>query len=270
MAERALLGAIAAALITALARRLGGLSESGQWAAIACGTCAAAAGWGWAALLMTYFAFASAVTAAGAARKTELTVAATPPTAARTAPQVLANGALFAILALRAGDDFASWWALAAVGALAAASADTWATEVGTLWGGQPRSIINWQAMPRGMSGAVTTIGSAAGVAGAAVVAAAAAGVGALSDRLPDASAFLFVAVGAGFGGMLADSVLGATFQARRWCDTCATWTERRVHPCGFRTVHRHGYRWASNDAVNVAATVTGAAGAVLLGRALL
>ena len=36
MVERALLGAIVAALVTALARRLQALDESGQWAAFAC------------------------------------------------------------------------------------------------------------------------------------------------------------------------------------------------------------------------------------------
>lgn len=270
MAERALLGAIAAALITALARRVGGLSESGQWAAIACGTCAAAAGWVWAALLVAYFVFASGVTAVGAERKAQLTAGTTPQVAARTAGQVIANGGLFALLALRAGADFTSPWAVAAVGALAAASADTWATEIGTLWGGQPRSIVTWQSMPPGLSGAITAVGSLAGVAGAAIVGFAAAGLGTVLAGPFDARALAIAAIVAGVGGMVMDSILGETLQARRWCETCKSWTERRVHPCGYRTVHRRGYRWASNDAINVAATLTGAAGAVVIARVFL
>ena len=58
-----------------------------------------------------------------------------------------------------------------------------------------------------------------------------------------------------------------ATVQARRWCEHCREWTERRVHPCSYRTVHAAGFRWMSNDMVNLSATVIGAAAAVAAGR---
>lgn len=45
MAERALIGAVLAAVIAVFARRLGALTASGQWAACAVGVVTAAAGW---------------------------------------------------------------------------------------------------------------------------------------------------------------------------------------------------------------------------------
>lgn len=265
MAERALIGALVAALITALARRLGMLSESGQWGAMACGVTAAMAGWAWAWLLIAYFAAGSGVTALGAARKAERTMATVPQVSARTALQVLANGVVFTALAFKAGGASDSRWALAAVGALAAASADTWATEIGTLWGGTPRSIVHWKAVAPGMSGGVTLIGTAGAVAGAALVALLAAALFAK----PLAGPFALAAAGGGVAGAIVDSLLGGTLQSRRWCDHCKAWTERRVHSCSYRTVHAAGLRWLSNDTVNGAATVVGAAGALALRGAL-
>ena len=259
MMERALLGAIAAALITAYARRMGTLDESGQWGAMGCGVLAAWSGWPWAILLVTYFVVASAVTMYGAARKAAHTQASVPQLNARTALQVLAKGGLFALLVFRARGNANGTFGLAAVGALAAASADTWATEIGTLWGGKPRSIITWRPTNPGVSGGVTAAGLAAAVFGAAIVAVVAA---ALFD-LPLAGDFVIAATVGGIAGCIVDSLIGGTMQARRWCEHCKEWTERRVHPCSYRTVHAAGFRWMSNDLVNFAATFAGAATAV-------
>jgi len=264
MMERALLGAVAAALITAFARRFRLLDESGQWAAFACGIAAAAAGWPWAALLVTFFVSASAATVFRAARKAERTLRYVPQVSVRNGMQVLSNGGLFALLALltlRAGGAPASVWGLAATGALAAASADTWATEVGTLWGGRPRSIVTWRPTEPGLSGGVTVLGSLGAAAGAALIAAAAA----TFHGIPLGGPFVRAVAIGGLVGCVGDSVIRATVQARRWCDHCKEWTERRVHPCGYRTVHAAGARWISNDVVNAAATVAGAAAAVLV-----
>lgn len=259
MAERALIGAIAVALITALARRYRMLNESGQWGAFGCGVAASIAGWSWALILIAFFGAAVAVSALGEARKAERTQATNPQVRARSAAQVLANGALFSLLAMKAGPNGVSVWGLAACGAIAAASADTWATEVGTLWGGQPRSIVSFRRVLVGMSGGVTATGLLAAVAGAALVAFAAAWLLKVEHPL----VFVAAVASGGFLGAFADSVLGATAQAGRWCDHCKEWTERRVHPCSYRTVHARGIRWVSNDVVNFGATVVGAVGAV-------
>jgi uncharacterized protein (TIGR00297 family) len=175
---------------------------------------------------------------------------------------VLANGVAFVLLALLFHRSGAGRWALGALGALAAASADTWSTEAGTLFGGTPRSIWTARVVPVGMSGGVTFVGFLAGLAGATWIAALA---GALLP-LPFARVAATVTV-AGFSGCIGDSLLGGALQSKRYCDRCKEWTERRVHPCGYRTKHRAGFTWATNDLVNLLATGVGAATAIVMAR---
>jgi uncharacterized protein (TIGR00297 family) len=263
MAERALLGLFIAALITALARRTGSLDESGQWGALACAVATCIGGWAWAITLVGYFLAASAVSRLGEARKAELTQAAVPQVHARTFMQVMANGGLFSIIALRAHGNATGTLGLAAMGALAAASADTWATELGTLYGGRAHSILTLKPVGTGMSGGVTAVGFLAGIVGAAIVAL----LAAVTHGFPLVSTVALAVIGGGIAGCIADSLLGATLQARRWCDHCKEWTERRVHPCSYRTVHAAGLKWMSNNLVNAASTVVGAGTAVVLAR---
>jgi uncharacterized membrane protein len=61
-----------------------------------------------------------------------------------------------------------------------------------------------------------------------------------------------------GFVGALADSLLGATIQSRRWCGTCRRETERTVHDCGAATTPQRGLVWINNDVVNFVSTIIG------------
>jgi uncharacterized protein (TIGR00297 family) len=142
--------------------------------------------------------------------------------------------------------------AAVALGALAASAADTWATEIGSLATRPPRSIITGRPVPAGTSGGVNLIGMGAMVAGGAFVAV---GARILSIDAP----VLAVTIG-GVSGALADSVVGATMQDRRWCETCQTSTERTVHSCGTATRHAGGFAAMDNDLVNLIATVVGGA----------
>lgn len=252
--------------VAAVARRAGSLTAGGQWAAFAMGTVVSAAGWGYAALLIAYFVASTLLTRLGAAEKAARTASMLPAVTARDATQVAANGGLFAALVLAGEAAREPLLALAGIGALSAAAADTWATEVGTLWGGRPRAVLGFAPLEPGASGGVTWMGSAAGLVAAALVAAA--GAALVRDAGRSAAAVGTALLLAGVGGNLGDSVLGATVQSKRWCDQCRTWTERRVHTCQYRSKHARGIRWMTNDAVNVLATVTGAA--LALGAALL
>src|SRR5437879_10743183 len=119
----------------------------------------------------------------------------------RNARQVLANGGVAAAAAL-AG----SW--PAAAGAIAAATADTWATEIGSFSPVAPRLVTTWERVTRGASGGITPLGTAGGVAGAVAIAALA-----LLVEPRGAAPGSAVLVGAGVAGTLADSLLGATVQ---------------------------------------------------------
>jgi uncharacterized membrane protein len=170
---------------------------------------------------------------------------------------VLANGGVFAAAALLATLLHAPLAAACALGALAAALADTAATEIGTWIGGRPRSIVTGGVMAPGMSGGITVAGSTAGIVGAAAFAAA-------SSTLlpPPAAAAVWVG---GVVGLFTDSLLGATVQERRWCAGCATATEQRRHSCGDRSQVVGGISGMDNDLVNAAATFTAGITAALV-----
>jgi uncharacterized membrane protein len=112
------------------------------------------------------------------------------------------------------------------------------------------------------MSGGVTGVGSLAMVLGSAF----------LTLVMAAAVWPRHVMVGAFVGGVLgslADSLAGATVQARRRCTSCDALTERAIHSCGASTVHAGGASWMTNDAVNVLCSVVGAVAALVVSRAL-
>lgn len=165
----------------------------------------------------------------------------------RDAAQVLANGgpaAAAALLELR-------WpglglWAAAA--ALAAASADTWATTIGVRSGRPARGILDGAVVPPGTSGGVTLPGTAGGVLGALAVGVT---VGVAGGARAAVAATLL-----GAAWMLGDSILGAALQARYHCPACGAATERPVHRCGTPAAHTGGWPWLTNDGVNLLATL--------------
>ncbi len=69
----------------------------------------------------------------------------------------------------------------------------------------------------------------------------------------------------AGVVGATLDSVLGATVQELRRCDACGRTCETDPHACGTPTRLVRGVPGASNDLVNLLATVAGAAVAFAL-----
>lgn len=175
---------------------------------------------------------------------------------ARDALQVLANGGVAAVCAVLFAVQHDPKFAAAFAGAFAAASADTWGTEIGTLAKGRPRSILTFRPLQTGLSGGVTPIGTLAEVAGAFSVAA----VASAAASLP-----LFCIAAGGVAGALADSIAGASVQELRYCDRCARACETDPHACGSASRRIRGYGWMTNDAVNALATLTGAAAAALL-----
>lgn len=257
MLERAALGAIAATGIAAAAWRAGALSRGGAAAAVVIGTAATSAGWNWGALLVIYFLAGTIVSRIGRSAKSDLTGGVVAKGGARDATQVAANGGVFAACALCIPLAPPQVVGAAALGALAASLADTFATEVGTLLGGTPRSPRTLRAVPIGTSGGMSVAGSLAMIGGAAFVA--------IVARLLGVPAVMRIVILAGVAGALADSVLGATLQERRWCPACARATERRVHDCGTATVRSGGREWMDNDVVNLLATLTGAGVATML-----
>ncbi|HEY8469312.1 MAG TPA: DUF92 domain-containing protein [Longimicrobiales bacterium] len=274
-----ILALVLAAAISAAAFRARALSIDGALAAVVVGTIVfGMGGTAWAILLLAFFISSSALTRWRAAVK----AAAGEEVAKggrRDAVQVLANGGIATLLAALAAlrPDLALFPAFA--GAIAAATADTWATEVGLLSRGMPRLITTGRRVPAGTSGGVTPLGTAAALAGGVFIGALAAvlvhlgwatsshSVGdvvaaASAATRADAGAAARIALVTPAAALLAalfDSLLGATVQAAYHCPRCDRTTERRVHRCGTRTTRTRGLAWIDNDAVNLAATAAGA-----------
>jgi uncharacterized protein (TIGR00297 family) len=253
---RWLSGEITAIVIAAGAWRVRSLSSSGAVAAALLGTIIVGAGGWWAgALLVAFFVTSSALSRIGH----DHTVVATARGSRRDAVQVAANGGVAGLCALLALGGNASWWMLALAGSLAAANADTWSTEIGRTSTRAPRLVTSGRRVPPGTSGAVSARGTAGALAGGALLGLLAA-LGATQGWIEAGALAVFPAVGlAGFAGSLFDSLLGATIQHQRWCPACDTQTERAIHRCGTPARHLRGWRWVTNDVVNLACIASGA-----------
>ncbi len=246
-------GFVAAIVIAAGARRARVLSASGAVAATLMGTAAVAAGWDWGALLIAFFVASSLLSRLRREQKHAAGAGIIGKGDERDAVQVLANGAVFALAAVAHVAVPALAWQAVGAGALAAATSDTWATEIGMLAPRAPRSIVTFRVVPAGTSGGVTLLGFLGSVLGAAFIE--------LAALLLGWPQHVVVAVLAGgIAGSLADSLVGAVLQQKRWCDSCNAPTERAVHHCGAPTRKIGGLSWLDNDAVNAACTVVGAA----------
>lgn len=263
MILRLVIGAALAVLVSSAAIRVRMLSPSGAVAAVILGTIVVAAGWAWGILLMVFFALTSILSAYGADTKRALTRGVLAKGSRRDPVQVWSNGAAFAAAGVGWLMTDSALWLAAGAGAIAAAAADSWATEIGLAFGGRPRSIISGRPLSPGTSGGITLAGSLGGVAGAAAMAGTVLIIG--WPRGAVSAALL-----AGVLGMIVDSVLGATLQCHRYCPGCGTETEQRVHHCGRATDMIRGVRWMDNDTVNTFATFSGAviAGIIFIVRA--
>ena len=136
------------------------------------------------------------------------------------------------------------------LGAIAAATADTWATEIGFFSRKMPVNILTWKPVSRGDSGGITILGTFGSFIGATVIASSG-----LIFSL-SASQFLIVTF-AGFAGSLVDSVLGASIQGIFYCPVCYGMTEKRIH-CHQETELIRGQLWIDNNMVNLFSQQTG------------
>lgn len=258
-------GLLLSLAIAGIARRRSTLSRDGFWGAVLTGTLTlGCGGWAWGVALVAFFLSSTVLTLWHKERKISLEQVAAKG-GERDLWQVLANGGVAALIAVL--------WAflshpvlpVAFAGALAAATADTWATEVGALSPKPPRRITDGRVVPPGTSGGVTVLGWLAGVGGAFFLAAVFFPIARVENAPVELRTGLYAVLG-GIFGMTADSLLGATLQGMYRCPACGDETERRMH-CGGPAVRTRGWSWVTNDVVNLAATLVGALVAVALAR---
>ena len=257
--------------IALLAYKRRSLTKGGAVGAVATGTTIFGLGGGPSALALIYF-FVSSTFLSHFRNKEKASTAADKFSkgSQRDLAQVAANGGLAALYAASAGtacsETLQQTLQAGFVGALATATADTWATEVGVLSPHQPRLLTTGQPVAPGTSGGITLLGSTASSLGAGTL-----GLVFWATRgLRRAQAHLpLLALLSGLSGSLCDSLLGATVQAMYFCPDCEQETERTVHSCGTRTRPLRGISWCNNDVVNFCATCTGSLVAMVLHRLL-
>lgn len=262
------LSLVLASTAASVAWRRGALTRGGALAGAVFGTLLfTLGGVGWSLPLLAFLVPAAWLSGRGKGRA-----------GPRNGRQVWANGGASLLALLLLGEASAAGAARAALAGLAGAAADTWATEVGRLTGAVPRHLASGRPVPPGTSGAVSlpgTLGALAGggcvaLAGLALLALPAgwgpAWLGVLWSPMLHQGAGLqaarqaLVVWGAGFAGMMVDSVLGATLQERRRCRRCGLAAEEARCPCGGETRRVGGLAGFDNDTVNFLATLAAAA----------
>ncbi|MGM0400734.1 MAG: DUF92 domain-containing protein [Chloroflexota bacterium] len=151
------------------------------------------------------------------------------------------------------------------VGAIATATADVWATELGMLSSRPPRLINTGARVMRGAAGAISLLGLVASLAAASLT-------GFAGLLLQMAQAWLtqrpwggmynwlpLAATLGGTAGCLTDSLLGATAQAIYYCEHCEKRTEERIHFCGEETNQIRGWPWLDDRGVDLVSSIVGA-----------
>ena len=239
------IGAVAAIVIATAALKAGALTRTGAVTAAGVGTLCFGASLTIAAALVTFFVTSSLLSHWRKSAKDSLSF---EKTGERDALQVLANGGVAAVLAAvlivsgpHMGPALRNSLVIVILASLASANSDTWATEIGSVYGARPRLILSGRLANRGESGAVSVPGAVASLIGALVIALYAAPFG-------HVRAVIIVTL-SGCIGSLADSVLGATLQAHWRVAGSEAWTEKQIDG----TRPDRGLWIMNNDAVNFA-----------------
>jgi uncharacterized protein (TIGR00297 family) len=238
----------------------GSLSKSGVVGAALVGTLTfGLGGWFWGLLLGIFFISSSLLSHFKEAEKREAAEK-FEKGHRRDFGQALANGGTGALIALLNVLLPSPAWFFMFTGAMATVTADTWATELGTLSANPPRLITTGEVVEVGTSGGVSPLGTAVST-GAGLL------IGLAAGLLAKKPIWKMGVIGAlsGLAGSLFDSLLGATIQQIFYCDTCQKDTERKLHKCGTKTRPIRGYSWLNNDMVNLLASLVGGIVAVFV-----
>ena len=123
----------------------------------------------------------------------------------RTSKNVISNGVVACFMAAFGG--YYMPFVGGFIGAIATATADTLASEIGVL-DQNPRLITTFQKVDPGTNGAVSVLGTTVGIVGAAIIGIAACLLGIISDPV----AAIAVSIVSGTVGCFMDSILGALF----------------------------------------------------------
>ena len=125
----------------------------------------------------------------------------------RTSKNVISNGVVACFMAAFGG--YYLPFVGGFIGAIATATSDTLASEIGVLY--QPRLITTFQKVDPGTNGAISFLGTLAGIVGALIIGVASYVLGIVANPF----SAIIVSLISGTVGCFADSILGAVFENR-------------------------------------------------------
>ncbi|MFZ4524883.1 MAG: DUF92 domain-containing protein [Chlorobium sp.] len=270
--DRFLLGGLFAFLLAVFSIKVKFLNNSGATATFLLGTTIfGIGGVAWTVPLLTFYLLSSVLSKLGKKRKAKFDLV-FEKGSQRDAGQVYANGGIaWALMILFSlNNDPAIFFAY--LGTLAAVQADTWATEIGTMWP-NPKAwlVTTFKEVPVGTSGGVSVPGTSGAFLGSLFICASAMAINVkwLTD-FGVIQSFLLI----GFSGLLAslvDSFFGATVQAQYFDPIREKVTERThsIAPDGSMVENRllKGTPLVNNDLVNTLCALSGSALAYIVIR---
>ena len=263
--EGFLIGGLFALLLALFSIKVRFLNNSGATATFLLGTTIfGTGGLVWTVPLLTFYFLSSILSKLGRKRKAKFDLV-FEKGSQRDAGQVYANGGVAWIMMViysLTGDPYIFFSYL---GTLAAVQADTWATEIGTMWpNAKARLITTFKDVPVGTSGGISIPGTSASFVGSLFICASAAIMNvAWINRVGIAQSLLVIGI-AGLVSSLVDSFFGATFQAQYYDPIRQKVTERThsTAPDGSKVENDliKGYHFVNNDLVNTLCAISGSA----------
>lgn len=254
-----------ALLVALLSYRWRLLTSSGAMAATICGGILYGAGGGRAIVPLLAFFLSSSILSKVAKKKKQQDMqrcaeqyVAAEKGDQRDALQVFANGGIPVLITLYFFLYARHHWPayrlealqLLFLSSIAAVNSDTWATEIGLLWGRAPRSLRDWKRVPPRVSGAISLAGTLGAILGALFIPL-------VAQPLWHLNLAEFVIVAwSGFLGSGFDSLLGASLQAHYIEPTTGRMTEHARSADGQPNIWKRGWRWVNNDVVNFLAAL--------------
>lgn len=275
------IGLVLSTLIGFVAYRRGSLTKSGVLGAILTGTLIFGFGGFVPGLALVAFFVSSAFLSKFRARSKQEVNEKFQKGSRRDFGQALANGGWATLMAVGIwyAETFAPdargflFFSYACIGAIAAVTADTWATEIGVLSKTMPRLITTGRIVPIGTSGGVTLLGTVTALFGAMFIGGVTLGGIMIKEFVPQPGMFdaafaldllavssrvVGIAAVSGLAGALFDSVLGATVQAIYFSEYDERQTEKNVDSQGNPIRRVRGVSWIDNDVVNLVSSAFG------------
>ncbi len=173
----------------------------------------------WLLLLICFLLFGSIVSRIGYSKKSSMGLGESK----RTIKNVLANGSLAVLIVILYVFGVINYNTalLGYIGSIAAATSDTFSSELGVLSNETPRLITTFKKVERGVDGGVSLYGTLAGLFGAFLIGLFSYLLFGINSKFIGASTYnmpsMYILIGtvSGLAGNLADSLFGALFERR-------------------------------------------------------